>query len=169
MNKTDDTRVDRQPDPPVALPHGTGEDRSTPIEMELAECHDIIASLDAITDPDDIPHLRVRIERVLAGQPDGNCGNRVCHLLHELETFERHARATIEAFVAKWPEAEKAINAHISLNFARMGWQYTGPSLEAEINAFKQIAKAGEAPSSPSASTSDERKPEAAVPPQEAP
>jgi hypothetical protein len=57
--------------------------------------------------------------------------------LSEAESSLRSLRASIEAFLKKWPEVEKRINGLFGLQYARTGVQYDGPTIGAEIEAMR--------------------------------
>jgi hypothetical protein len=77
-----------------------------------AEHHDIIAKLWSIVDPELQPELMTLVHGVLGlNDPDGLCGNRICHELHEAEQRTRAAEAlvqTLQDSAQTWQPIETA-------------------------------------------------------------
>ena len=88
------------------------QDEITRLRLREAECHDIIARLWALTDPDlisELSDLPDRIHDVLgANDENGECGNTICKQLREaearvtaLEAERDKANGTVDAFIRR--------------------------------------------------------------------
>lgn len=66
-----------------------------------AECHDVLAGLLALHDPDEDSDLHDRADRILgAHDPDGHCGNPICAALLKAEAEVETLKAELARQVA---------------------------------------------------------------------
>lgn len=62
--------------------------------------------------------------------------------LRAAEQAREAAEQAIDAFLAKWPSVDKVISGMFSLQWARTGHQYSGPTIGPEIDGLKAVAAA---------------------------
>jgi hypothetical protein len=71
-------------------------------QQQIAELHDLLASFNAVTDPEAFCELNAQANRVLGAEsPDGDCGNQLCHTISE---FQQQI-ASKEAEIARLTQA----------------------------------------------------------------